>query len=96
MGGSEIMSPPTMDVAALHKWKLRARKAMLVIKTIVEEMLEHIRKAMMPKEDWNTFMTLFTKVKNGQLQPLENKLILSHVKRHDDQLVVWQDKNSLL
>ena len=43
--------PPIMNVATLHKWKVRVGKAMFAIKTTMkEEMLEHIRKAMMPNK----------------------------------------------
>ena len=60
MEGSETMPPPTTNMVVLYKWKVRIGKAMFTMKTMMEEeMLECIRKAMMPKEAWDSFMTLF-------------------------------------
>ena len=52
VGGSKTTPLLAIDVMALCKWKVRIGKAMLAIKTIVEEeeILEHIRKVTMSKE----------------------------------------------
>ena len=77
VGGNETTPPLVTNPMALHKWKVKARKTMFMIKTMVkEEMLEHMRKGMTPKKAWGTFMTLFTKTNDIQLQLLENELML--------------------
>ena len=51
--GSETMPSPATEAEALRKWKIKAGKAMFAIKTTVDsKMLEHIRKALSPKEAW--------------------------------------------
>ena len=61
---------PPENAEALQKWKIKAGKALFVIKTsIEEEMLEH-RRANTPKEAWDTFSTLFAKKNDVRLQLL--------------------------
>ena len=51
VGGSETMPPLAIEAEALRKWTIKEGKAILAIKIMVEdEMLEHIRKALSPKE----------------------------------------------
>ena len=48
VNGNETTPPE--DIGALKKWRIKAGKAMFVIKTTIEEeMLEHIRHATTPK-----------------------------------------------
>ena len=51
MGGSETMPAFVIDVMAFCKWRVKAKKAMFTIKTMIKvEMLENMRKAMTPGE----------------------------------------------
>ena len=46
----------------LWKWKIKAGKAMFVLKTTIEDdLLEHIRDAETPKTTWETLEKLFSK-----------------------------------
>nr|KAJ0198111.1 hypothetical protein LSAT_V11C700366270 [Lactuca sativa] len=76
VGGSET-TPPEEDVNGdLHKWKIKAGKAMFALKTTFQkEMLEHIRDENTPKEAWDTFVTLISKKNDTRLQLLENELL---------------------
>jgi hypothetical protein len=59
----------------LRKWKIKAGKAMFVLKTTIEEdLLEHIRDADTPKTAWETLEKLFSKKNEARLQLLENEL----------------------
>ena len=51
VSGSETIPPFVIDVESLCKWKVKIRKAIFVIKTIVEEeMIEHVRNTKTLKE----------------------------------------------
>ena len=57
---------------ALRKWRIKAGKAMFVLKTTIEEdLLEHIWDAETPKEAWETLEKLFSKKNEARLQLLE-------------------------
>ncbi|XP_077253021.1 uncharacterized protein LOC143892353 [Tasmannia lanceolata] len=72
------VNPPTnaSDAQdALRKWKIKAGKAMFVLKaTIQKDMIDHIREAKTPKEAWDSFVTLFAKSNDARLQMLENEI----------------------
>ena len=75
VAGGETTPPKNSE--ALRKWKIKARKALFAIKTIIEEeMLEHIKHVNTPKAAWDTFSTLFSKKNDVRLQLLENELML--------------------
>nr|DAD28469.1 TPA_asm: hypothetical protein HUJ06_029937 [Nelumbo nucifera] len=61
--GNEVTQPEAKDAnGTLRKWKIKAGKAMLTLKTTIEEdVLEHIRDAKTPKEAWDTLAVLFSK-----------------------------------
>ena len=67
----------------MHKWRIKAGKAIFSLKTTIEEeMLEHIWDDNTPKEAWDTFIMLFSKFimlfskkNNTRLQLLENELL---------------------
>lgn len=71
------MSPEVEDTnGVLQKWRIKACKAMLALKTTVEEyMLEHIRDVKTLKETWDTFAKLFSKKNDTKLQLLESELL---------------------
>jgi hypothetical protein len=77
VAGAEIV-PPMKDNDGgepLRKWKIKAGKAMFVLKTTIEEdLLEHIRDAKTPKAAWETLEKLFSKKNEARLQLLENEL----------------------
>ena len=59
----------------MRKWRIKAGKAMFVLKTTIEEdLLEHIRDAETPKEAWETLGKLFSKKNEAHLQLLEKEL----------------------
>ena len=67
---------PLIEDAALKKWNIKTGKLMFAIKsTIEEEMLQHKKKAKIPKEAWDTFAMIFLKKSNARLQLLENELL---------------------
>ncbi|KAM0834069.1 hypothetical protein ACQ4PT_063857 [Festuca glaucescens] len=73
IAGSETTPPE--NVEALRKWRLKAGKAMFVLKTKIEEdLVEHIRDAETPKEAWETLAKLFSGKNEARLQLLENEL----------------------
>ena len=77
IGGSETTPLEEDSNGALRKWRNKAGKAMLVLKTTLEEeMLEHIWDDKTSKEAWHTFVMLFSKKNDTRLQLLENKLLL--------------------
>ena len=84
VGGSEITPPEEDANGTLCNWKIKANKTMHALKTTTkEEMLEHIRDNKMPKEAWDTFVTLFffffwKKKNDTRLQLLENRYYQSH------------------
>jgi hypothetical protein len=54
--------PHELDVAAVKKWKTKVAKALLAIKTTIEEeMINHIRDASTPKEAWDILAMKFFK-----------------------------------
>nr|CAB3452138.1 unnamed protein product [Digitaria exilis] len=62
------------SVESLRKWRIKAGKAMLVLKTTIEEdLLEHIRDVETPKEAWETLGILFSKKNEARLQLLEKE-----------------------
>jgi hypothetical protein len=77
VAGSEVV-PPAKEKdqgEPLRKWKIKAGKAMFVLKTTIEEdLLEHIRDADTPKTAWETLEKLFSKKNEARLQLLENEL----------------------
>ncbi|PKI50428.1 hypothetical protein CRG98_029178 [Punica granatum] len=75
ISGNET-TPPTEDITALRKWKIKARKAMFAIKVSIEEdMLKHIRYATSPKEAYDILTARFAKKNDMRLQLLENELM---------------------
>lgn len=62
VNGSEVTRPVAEDAnGSLRKWKIKAGKALFALKTTIEEeVLEHIRDAITPKEAWDTLATLFS------------------------------------
>ncbi|XP_070678039.1 uncharacterized protein [Malus domestica] len=76
IGNNEVTQLDEDTSSTLRKWKIKASKTMFALKTTVEDdMLEHIRKAKTPKEAWDTFATLFSKMIDTRLQLLENELL---------------------
>ncbi|KAE8727767.1 tir-nbs resistance protein [Hibiscus syriacus] len=77
VSGGEVTQPAAADANGnLRKWKIKAGKMMFSLKTTIEEeILEHIRDAKIPKEAWDTFVTLFSKKNDTRLQLLENELL---------------------
>ncbi|KAL0325094.1 UNVERIFIED_CONTAM: hypothetical protein Sradi_5078700 [Sesamum radiatum] len=60
----------------LRNWKIKAGKAMFVLKTTIEEdVLEHIHETNTPKEAWDTFAKLFSKKNDTKLQLIESELL---------------------
>ncbi|GJN24067.1 hypothetical protein PR202_gb11780 [Eleusine coracana subsp. coracana] len=69
------MTNPVMKEGSLRKWRIKASKAMFVLKTTIkEDLVEHIRDAKTPKEAWETLAKLFCKKNEARLQLLENEL----------------------
>jgi hypothetical protein len=77
VNGSDVTQPEAEDAnGTLRKWKIKAGKAMFVLKTTAEEdVLEHIRDATTPKQAWDTFAKLFSKKNDTRLQLLESELL---------------------
>ena len=77
VNGTEVRPLEAEDAnGTLRKWKIKAGKAMFVLKTTIEEeMMEHIRDAKTPKEAWDTFAKLFSKKNDTKLQLLESELL---------------------
>lgn len=77
VNGSEVTRPVAEDAnGSLRKWKIKAGKALFALKTTIEEeVLEHIRNAITPKEAWDTLATLFSKKNDTRLQLLESELL---------------------
>ena len=75
IGGTDTTAPTNDNAKALRKWRIKARKAVFILRTTVQkEVLEHIREADTPKKAWDTLATLFSKTNDAQLQFLENEL----------------------
>ena len=61
---------------ALRKWRIKAGKAMYVLKTTIDkELVEYIRKAETPKAAWDILATLFSKKNDARFQLLESELM---------------------
>ncbi|XP_076908036.1 uncharacterized protein LOC143564733 [Bidens hawaiensis] len=61
---------------ALRKWKVKAGKALFILKTTLEDdMLDHIKDSVSPKEAWDTLSVLLSKKNDARLQHLENELL---------------------
>ncbi|KAJ0868283.1 putative RNA-directed DNA polymerase [Helianthus annuus] len=76
MQGNDTVQPSreTQD-GALRKWKVKAGKAMFILKTTVEEeLLDHIKDAVNPKAAWDTLAEVLSKKNDARLQLLENEL----------------------
>lgn len=76
VGGSQTTPPLKENADELRKWRIKAGKAMYVLKTTIEdELLEHIEDVETPKMAWDTFASLFSKSNEARLQFLENELM---------------------
>ncbi|KAL0374947.1 UNVERIFIED_CONTAM: hypothetical protein Sradi_3410400 [Sesamum radiatum] len=77
VNGNEVIQPEAEDAnGMLRKWKIKAGKAMFILKTTIEEeVLEHIRETKTPKEAWDTFAKLFPKKNDTKLQLIESELL---------------------
>ena len=74
VNGSDTTPPENAE--ALRKWKIKAGKAMYVLKsTIEDELLGRIKDEDTPKAAWDTFASLFSKTNDARLQFLENELM---------------------
>ena len=66
--GEHETTTPLEEADVLRKWKIKAGKAMFVLKkTVMEDLLEHIRNAKTPKGAWDTFATLFSRANDARL-----------------------------
>ncbi|GMI85554.1 hypothetical protein HRI_002224700 [Hibiscus trionum] len=75
VAGTDTTPPPKENAEALRKWKIKAGRALYILKTIIEEdLLEHIRDEKTPKAAWETLAKLFSKKNEARLQLLENEL----------------------
>ncbi|KAK4412672.1 hypothetical protein Salat_2914300 [Sesamum alatum] len=75
VNGNEVTQPEAEDAKGmLRKRKIKARKAMFILKTTIEEdVLEHIREWKPPKEAWDTLAKLFSKKNDTKLQLIESE-----------------------
>ncbi|GAV88785.1 UBN2_3 domain-containing protein, partial [Cephalotus follicularis] len=77
VNGADTTSPTAAaeSTEALRKWKIKAGKALFVLKaTIQKDLLDHICDAKSPEEAWDTLSTLFSKKNGARLQMLENEI----------------------
>ncbi|XP_072146632.1 uncharacterized protein [Setaria viridis] len=75
VAGTEKTPPPKENAEALRKWRIKAGKAMFILKTTIEEdLVEHIRDAETPNEAWETLAKLFSKKNVARFQLLEKEL----------------------
>ncbi|KAL0405348.1 UNVERIFIED_CONTAM: hypothetical protein Slati_3848700 [Sesamum latifolium] len=74
---NEVTQPEAEDAnGMLRKWKIKAGKAMFILKTTIEEdVLEHIRETKTPKKVWDTFAKLFSKKNDTKLKLIESELL---------------------
>lgn len=81
--GAETSQPEVEDNNdVLQEWKVKSGKVMFILKTMIEEdVIEHIRDALNPKEARDTLFVLFSKKNDTKLQLLENELL--SVSQHD-------------
>ncbi|XP_076919398.1 uncharacterized protein LOC143580187 [Bidens hawaiensis] len=77
VNGSETIQPTNEDTnGSMRKGKIKAGKAMFVLKTTVEdESLDHISEFKTPKEAWDALANLFLKKNDAKLKLLENELL---------------------
>nr|CAD1829820.1 unnamed protein product [Ananas comosus var. bracteatus] len=76
IGGAETTPPPKENAEVFRKWRIKAGKAMFVLKTTIEEeLLEHIKEADTPMAAWDTLASLFSKKNDARLKLLENELM---------------------
>ena len=91
VGRNETTLPKEDPNGALHKWRIKAGRAMFSLKTTIEEeMLENIWDYKTPKEACNTFVMLFAQKNNMRLQLLENELL--SISQHDMKIVQYFHK----
>ncbi|KAJ4748220.1 Zinc-binding dehydrogenase family protein [Rhynchospora pubera] len=75
VGGDETEPPPN-SIRAYKKWKVKAGRALFVLKTTVDKsLLSHIEDVESPKEAWDIFAALFSKKNTSRLQLLERELM---------------------
>ncbi|KAL0377901.1 UNVERIFIED_CONTAM: Retrovirus-related Pol polyprotein from transposon RE1 [Sesamum radiatum] len=69
VNGNEVIQPEAEDAnGMLRKWKIKAGKAMFILKTTIEEeVLEHIRETKTPKEAWEYVKSLCREI--SELDP---------------------------
>ncbi|KAL3732252.1 hypothetical protein ACJRO7_028997 [Eucalyptus globulus] len=73
--GGNNTTPPTND-SDLRKWNVKSGKALYVlVVTVDDELLQHIKSAKTPKEAWDNLATLFARTNDAKLQCLENELL---------------------
>ncbi|KAD2394436.1 hypothetical protein E3N88_41413 [Mikania micrantha] len=74
--GHEAVQPDReTQERTLRKWRIKAGKAMFILKTTVEEeLLDHIKDAVSPKQAWDTLAEVLSKKNDVRLQLLENEL----------------------
>lgn len=75
VGGAETNRPNNDVNGSIHKWDVKAGKALFIIKTTIEDLLEHLQDIEYPKPAWDTFARLFTKKNDARLQLLEGELM---------------------
>ena len=74
--GSDEIEPPPNLTRAYMKWKVKAGRALFVLKATVDSLLSHIEDVETPtKEAWDVFATLFSKKNTSRLQLLERELM---------------------
>jgi hypothetical protein len=78
VNGSETHEPRIDTNGAIHKWRVKSDRAMLILKIIVEEeMLEYFREVETPKGVWDVLVNLSSKPSDMRLQLLEGELMTS-------------------
>ncbi|KAL0415706.1 UNVERIFIED_CONTAM: hypothetical protein Slati_3402500 [Sesamum latifolium] len=77
INGNEVTQPEVEDAnRMLRKWKIKAGKAMFILKTTIEEdVLEYIHETKTPKEAWDMYAKLFSKKNDMKLQLIESELL---------------------
>ena len=75
VGSTDTTALASDNAEALHKWRIKARKAMFVLRTTMQnKLLEHKRDADTSKKAWDTLVTLFSNTNDARLQFLEHEL----------------------
>lgn len=94
-GGIDTAPPSSENAKAMHKQRIKVRKALFVLKaTVQKEFLEHIQETDTPKSVWNTLEKHFVKTNNARLH-LGKWDGDSYSKDNDDQLILHEGTNSL-